>query len=198
MYTKTKYSHFDMLKWTSYDIIKFIVLALIPVILYEIFDFKWLHLPWLPIALIGTAVAFVVGFQNNASYGRIWEARKIWGGIVNASRSWGIMVNDFITNDSTNEKATEDELKQIKKELIFRHVGWLTCLRHAMRAKKPWEEFLRFKTNRIWSELSGIQEFTFTLEEELEPYLSKDDFNYILSKSNKATHSISLQSKQLN
>jgi putative membrane protein len=107
------------------------------------------------------------------------------------------MVNDFITNDSTNEKATEDELKQIKKELIFRHVGWLTCLRHAMRAKKPWEEFLRFKTNRIWSELSGIQEFTFTLEEELEPYLSKDDFNYILSKSNKATHSISLQSKQL-
>ena len=76
-----------MIKWTSHDIIKFLILALIPVVLYEIFDLKWLHLPWLPIALIGTAVAFVVGFQNNAAYDRIWEARKIWGGIVNASRS---------------------------------------------------------------------------------------------------------------
>lgn len=197
MYTKTKYSHFDMLKWTSLDTLKFIVLALIPVILYEIFDLKWLHLPWLPIALIGTAVAFVIGFQNNASYGRIWEARKIWGGIVNSSRSWGIMVNDFITNDSTEVKATEDELKQIKKKLIFRHIGWLTSLRHAMRAKKPWEEFMRYKTNRIWNELAGIQEFTFTLEEELEPYLSKEEFTYVLSKTNKATHLISLQSKQL-
>ena len=71
-----------MLKWTSLDTLKFIVLALIPVILYEVFDYKWLHLPWLPIALIGTAVAFIIGFKNNASYERLWEARKIWGGIV--------------------------------------------------------------------------------------------------------------------
>lgn len=197
MYTKIKYSRLDMLKWTSHDTLKFIVLALIPVILYEVFDYKWLHLPWLPIALIGTAVAFVIGFQNNAAYGRIWEARKIWGGIVNTSRAWGIMVNDFITNEFTEKKATDEELKQIKKELIYRHIGWMTALRHAMRAKKPWEEFLKYKTNRIWSEMSGIQEFTFTLEEELEPYLAKQEFDYVLSKTNKATHSISLQSKQL-
>ena len=50
-------------------------------------------------ALIGTAVAFILSFQNNATYGRIWEARKIWGGIVNTSRAWAIMVNDFVVND---------------------------------------------------------------------------------------------------
>ncbi len=172
-------------------------MALIPVILYEVFNLKWLHLPWLPIALIGTAVAFVVGFQNNASYGRIWEARKIWGGIVNASRSWGILVNDYITNDFAEEKATEAEIKPIKKELIYRHFAWLTSLRYAMRAPKPWEHFLKYKTNRIWNEMAGIHEFTYTLEEVLEPYVSKNDFDYILSKTNKATHTISLQSKQL-
>jgi hypothetical protein len=32
---------------------------------------RWLLLPWLPIALLGTAVAFVVGFKNNASYGKL-------------------------------------------------------------------------------------------------------------------------------
>jgi putative membrane protein len=197
MHTKIKYTHLEMIKWTSHDIIKFMVMALIPVILYEAFDLKWLHLPWLPIALIGTAVAFVVGFQNNAAYGRIWEARKIWGGIVNASRSWGIIVSDFITNDFAEINASEEEIKQIKKELIYRHIAWMTSLRHAMRAPKPWEHFLKYKTNKKWSENAGIREFKFTVEEELEPYLSKKDFDYVLSKTNKATHTISLQSRQL-
>lgn len=197
MYTKAKYSHLDMLKWTRHDSLKFIFMAFIPVILYVTFDLKWLHLPWLPIALIGTAVAFVVGFQNNAAYDRIWEARKIWGGITNASRAWAIMVNDYITNDFADEDASMEELKAIRKELIYRHIGWITSLRYAMRAPKPWEEFLTIKTNRIWSEYAEIREFKFTLAEELEPYVSKEDFDYILSKTNKAAQTISLQSKQL-
>ena len=197
MYTKVKYSNITMVKWTRVETFLFLILALIPVILYEIFDLKWLHLPWLPIALIGTAVAFVIGFQNNASYDRIWEARKIWGGIVNESRSWGIMVNDFITNDFADEKISEEELKQIKKELIFRHIGWMTSLRYALRAPKPWENFLTFRSNKSWSKRVNIQEFKFTLEEELDTYVSKEELDYVLSKTNKATHCISLQSKQL-
>ncbi len=133
MYTKTKYSTIELIKWTREEILKFLILAIIPVILHEVFNLKWLDLPWLPVSLIGTAVAFVIGFQNNASYDRIWEARKIWGGIVNASRSWGILVNDFITNEFTEKKISEEDFKQIKKELIFRHIAWLTSLRHAMR-----------------------------------------------------------------
>lgn len=197
MYTKIKYSVSDMVRWTRNETFKFLILALIPVILYEIFNLKWLHLPWLPIALVGTAVAFVIGFQNSAAYDRIWEARKIWGGIVNVSRSWGIMVNDFITNDFTEEKATEDEFKKIKKELIFRHIGWITTLRYAMRAQKQWEQFLKYKTNRQWSERANIHEFKYSLEETLKPYLSTKEYDYLMSKTNKSTHSISLQSKQL-
>ncbi len=197
MYTKVKYSNITMVKWTSIESFQFLLLALFPVILYEVFELKWLHLPWVPIALIGTAVAFVIGFQNNASYDRIWEARKIWGGIVNSSRSWGIMVNDFISNEYAEEKANEVELKEIKKELIYRHIAWMTSLRHTLRAPKPWENFLSFKSNRRWSRKIDIREFKYTLEEELEPYVSKTEFDYLLSKTNKATHSISLQSKQL-
>ena len=137
MFTRITYSHFQMARWTQVETFKFLILALIPVILYEVFDLKWLHLPWLPIALIGTAVAFVVGFQNNASYDRIWEARKIWGGIVNASRAWGILVNDYITNEFADEKASKEEIQQIKKELIYRHIGWLTSLRYAICHTEP-------------------------------------------------------------
>jgi predicted membrane chloride channel (bestrophin family) len=38
--------------------------------------------PFTPVALIGTTVAFMIGFQNNAAYYGIWEARKLWGGIT--------------------------------------------------------------------------------------------------------------------
>ena len=29
--------------------------------------------------LLGTALAFFIGFNNNQAYDRWWEARKIWG-----------------------------------------------------------------------------------------------------------------------
>ena len=98
MHTGKYYSFLEVITWTRKDIYFLLVLSAIPTILYEVFDFKWMAIPWLPIALLGTAVAFVVGFKNNASYDRLWEARRIWGSIVNTSRIWGIMVKDYITD----------------------------------------------------------------------------------------------------
>ena len=90
MHTGKHYTLREVLYWTRREIFGLLALGTIPTVLYEVWDIK-LTIPWLPIALIGTAVAFIVGFKNNATYGRIWEARQIWGAIVNASRpgeSW--------------------------------------------------------------------------------------------------------------
>jgi putative membrane protein len=197
MYTKKNYSVKDMAWWTRQDTALLLVIALIPVIVYQVFDQKWLHLPWLPIAVVGTAVAFIISFQNNATYDRVWEARKIWGGIVNTSRAWGMVVNDFITNDFTDENASNADLEAIRKELIFRHIAWLTALRHAMRQEKPWEHFVEHPSNKEWRDAVPTREHTHPLEEEIAPYLSDKEFTYALSKSNKSTHVIALQSKQL-
>ena len=158
---------------------------------------NFLHLPWLPIALIGTAVAFIVGFKNNASYGRLWEARQIWGGIVNSSRSWAIMVNDFITKEHAQNNISEEELKKVKLRLIKRHIAWMTAHRYNLRQPKPWEIFLQNKANAEHSARYDIQEKKYPFEDAVAPYLSKEEQNYIASKSNKATHLIALQSKHL-
>jgi len=60
-----------------------------------------LEVSWLPLSVIGTAVAFYVGFKNNQAYDRLWEARKIWGGIINISRAWGSTVKAFVTDQFT-------------------------------------------------------------------------------------------------
>ncbi len=46
----------------------------------------------LPLALYGSAIGVIVGFRNNSAYSRWWEARTLWGQIVNNSRSFGRQV----------------------------------------------------------------------------------------------------------
>jgi putative membrane protein len=195
MYTKKIYTAFQMSMWTRYETILFLIVILAWVSGYYFLDLSWLKIPWTPLALIGTAVAFVIGFQNNAAYGRIWEARKIWGGIVNTSRTFGMFLQDMLTNEHTETALSEGELKEEIKTLTYRHIGWMTALRFAMRAPKPWETTVNEKSNQEW----GIKppEFTTKLEKELKPYISESDFEYVMSKNNKQTALLYLQSHHL-
>ena len=128
MHAGKKFSLKEVLFWTRKDIFFLLFIALIPTFCYVVLEWKFLSIPWLPIALLGTAVAFMVGFKNNASYERTWEARKAWGAIVNASRSWGIMVRDYISNKHAIQPLSEKELETIRLQLIHRHFGLLISL----------------------------------------------------------------------
>jgi putative membrane protein len=195
MYTKSTYKATEMAIWTRFETLVFIIIGVVWVCAYYFLDLNWLRIPWTPLALIGTAVAFVIGFQNNAAYGRIWEARKIWGGIVNTSRTFGVFVQDMITNEHALQKLSEKELRSEMKTLTYRHIAWMTALRHAMRILKPWEITSSSRTNSEW----GIKppERESTLEEDLKPYLSANDFDYISSKDNKQTALLYQQSHHL-
>ena len=197
MFIKKKYSVWQMFWLTRVETFIFFLIALIPAILFVIFDWAFLQVPWTPIALIGTAVAFLIGFQNNAAYGRIWEARKIWGGVVNSSRSWVMMIKDMITNERVKEPLPRNEVDEIIRRMVYRHIGWMTALRHAMRQTKPWEVFLHSKSNREWAEMMHIPEQEISLSDDLRTVLSEEDHSYVMSKTNKAAALLSLQSKDL-
>ncbi len=107
-------------------------------VLYKEVGFHWIAIPWLPVSLVGTALAFYIGFKNNQAYDRIWEARKIWGAIVNSSRSWGTMVNSFVRNRENTQLSTQD-LHKIKQRLVYRHIAWLYTLREQLLVPAQWE-----------------------------------------------------------
>ncbi len=181
--------------WTRFETFAFIFIITAWVAAHFFLDIAWLKIPWTPLALIGTAVAFVIGFQNNAAYGRIWEARKIWGGIVNTSRTFGMFVQDMITNEHATTAVTKEALQEEIKVLTYRHIAWMTALRHAMRASKPWETTGKHKTNREWN--VHPPERDSTLEADIQPYISDSDYNYVMSKNNKQTALLYLQSHHL-
>ena len=197
MYTKYKYSFRDLVLWTRLETFVFFFLAAIPTVLFEVCGLRWLQVPWTPIALVGTAVAFLIGFQNNAAYERTWEARKIWGGIINQSRSWAMMIRDMVTNEYANEPASEEELARHRTVLIHRHIAWLTTLRHAMRARKPWELFVDKHTNKEWYEKICIPERDTELADDLRSTLTEDDRQRVLRKTNKSAAILTLQSEHL-
>ncbi len=195
MHIKKRYTAFEMAIWTRYETLLFLVIILAWVAAFFFLKLDWLRVPWTPIALIGTAVAFVIGFQNNSAYGRIWEARKIWGGIVNTSRTFGMFLQDMVTNEYAGTKVAEEELQEEIKILTYRHIAWMTALRHAMREAKPWETILKQRTNREWGMVPPEMESN--LEDDLKLYISKQDLEHVLAKSNKQTALLYLQSHHL-
>jgi len=193
MYKQRRFPFKNVLVWTKRELIFFLIMATVITILYELLGIKWLQVPFTPVALVGTAVAFMIGFQNNAAYDRIWEARKIWGGIVNTSRSLIISVKDsfYLHRADANKDETE-----IIKIITNRHIAWLTALRYAMRTKKPWEA--------SYASIHKKEKFTYhvpehetPLEDEIKPYLSQAEYDQVMASDNKPNAIISLQSKHL-
>lgn len=195
MHIKKTYTALEMAWWTRFETLLFVVIILIWVSLYYFLKLDWLKIPWTPLALIGTAVAFVIGFQNNAAYGRIWEARKIWGGIVNTSRTFGMFLQDMLTNEHAKDALSDAEIQAEVKILTYRHIAWMTALRHAMRVAKPWETTVNHKTNQEWD--TRPPEKDSSLVKDLKPYISRDDFEYLTNKNNKQTALLYLQSHHL-
>ena len=160
---------------------------------YELFDQNWLKIPWLPMSVIGIAVAFFLGFKNNAAYDRLWEARKIWGAIVNTSRSWAVSVRDLI--EDTFTAIHQDELDVIHRELIDRHIAWLTALRHQLRERKRWEHRNKKKEEAYFR--SVVPEYIISLEDDIDPFLTAQEKIKVLNASNCATILLANQSGRL-
>src|SRR5690349_17316343 len=104
----------------------------VAVVAYQCLGWKWAAIPWLPISLIGTAVAFYVGFKNNQAYDRSWEARIIWGGITNLSRAFAASTRAFITDEFSKNPISKEKIDHEVKTLLYRHLAWLYALKHSM------------------------------------------------------------------
>lgn len=83
-------------------------------------------LPVMPLAIpafLGTAISVILSFKLSQSYDRWWEARKIWGGIVNDSRTLILQLQSFLPGG--NEEAI--------KQVAFRQIAWCYSLGQSLR-----------------------------------------------------------------
>ena len=137
MYTQYRFPILPAIRWT-FEIIPAVgAWSAGLVAAHHLLDLSWVQLPGLPVGVLGTAVAFYLGFKGSAAYDRLWEARKIWGGIVNTSRTWGVYVTTLVT-DLELKGPSSTSLAEVHRQLVYRHVAWLAALRTQLRRLKTW------------------------------------------------------------
>src|SRR5688572_1829127 len=96
-------------------------------------------LPEMPLTIptfIGTAISILLSFKLNQSYDRWWEARKVWGSIVNDSRSFVIQLHALIA------KGNDDSIKK----LAYRQIAWCYSLGQSLRGLNPTENLENYLT----------------------------------------------------
>jgi putative membrane protein len=112
-------------------------------VLYVQFDQKWLALDNLPMPLIGTALALLVAVRNNNAYARWWEARQLWGGVVNYSRTLARQVRLYLPDEP------------VAPILVGLQVAYAHALRCHLRRQEPWDQIENFVTPDMLAQLHG-------------------------------------------
>lgn len=94
-------------------------------------------LPSMPLtipAFIGTAISILLSFKLSQSYDRWWEARKVWGAIVNDSRSFVIQLQTLTVKGNDT----------IIKKIAFRQIAWCYSLGQSLRGLNPIKDLEKF------------------------------------------------------
>lgn len=111
---------------------------------YHFLEVEALVINFTPIGVLGSALAIFIAFRNNSAYGRWWEARQIWGGLVNHSREFARMTINFVDVCIRANPDRKEEMDAFKKELIYRHIAFVNALRLHLRKQEHWEEIEPF------------------------------------------------------
>ena len=83
--------------------------------------------------LLGIALSLFLGFRNNASYQRWWEARMLWGQLVYDARSLTRQVLSFIDDDNEHGRETQ-------RTMVYLTIAFAHAVRHRLRGTPPWAD----------------------------------------------------------
>lgn len=126
-----------------YEIIIIALYASLIALLYESYHFTRISIPLAVPAVLGTVISLLLGFRSNQAYDRWWEARHIWGAIVNDSRTLARQIISF-----THDSYENDDVQSFKERMIRRQIAWCFSLSRHLRgepATKGLEKYISKK-----------------------------------------------------
>ena len=124
-----------MLRYVGRPLLALVAWDFAIVIAYKVFHWEWVGSRHIPLALYGGAIGFVVGFRNNSAYARWWEARGLWGQIVNNSRS---LARQIVTTIRSPDPAQQGAVHALQQKLIYLQIAYVHALRQHLRGLEPW------------------------------------------------------------
>lgn len=112
------------------DLLLVSIYAILVAILYTNFHVTRITIPISVPMILGTVISLLLGFRSNQAYDRWWEARIIWGAIVNDSRTYARQITGFVS------ESHEPKLSQrFRENCVKRQVAWCFALSHSLRGQ---------------------------------------------------------------
>ena len=142
-------------------------------ILYEYYGHHHITISFSISAVMGTAIAILLGFRTSAAYERWWEARKIWGGIVNDSRTLIRQANGFI---DSGEQKVEDVRKMAKYQIAFNY-ALSTSLRKLPLSREVEKNLSEVDYSTIHNQLNIPNAILKLMEDNLATIFKKGNIN---------------------
>lgn len=90
---------------------------------------------FIPVSFFGAILSVFLAFRNNNAYGRWWEARQLWGDMVNASRMMGLQTMTLIASKDPNysSEREEEKITALRSEVVYRHLAYINLVRMQLR-----------------------------------------------------------------
>ena len=154
----------QMLAYVGRPLLLLLLYDLAVVVAYKVLHWEWVALPHIPLSLFGSAIGIIVAFRNQSSYARWWEARTLWGALVNNSRSWARQVTTVMMplND-----AEADELREYQRRLVYQEIAHVIALRQHLRGLEPWEELTPLLSEREIGELRDQRNVPLAIQQQM-------------------------------
>lgn len=141
MILKKLFNPIAVARYMRWELTASTTIAVVVYFLYANQHLEKVGLPFSVAAILGSALAIFLAFRNNNSYNRWWEARTIWGSIINNSRIFARQVIANADSALAGGKVDAASIDNYKKEVVYRQIAFAHALRLHLRGQKSFEEF---------------------------------------------------------
>jgi ion channel-forming bestrophin family protein len=132
-----------------YEVLAITVYTLVINILYNNYHVGNISIPIAVPMVLGTVLSLLLAFRSNQAYDRWWEARTVWGAIVNDSRS---LARQMLT--LTDDPYKSDEFKHFQDQFVKRQIAWNYALGQSLRGLDPLKGLDRLLSKRELNQLA--------------------------------------------
>lgn len=156
MIIKRNFNPIKIAGYVGFELVFAIAMAIAAFVLHKQ-SITAIELPFSIAAILGSALAIFIAFRNNSSYGRWWEARTLWGGIINSSRVLARLIITFTDSHAHQPNYDKGRSEQFKKELIYKVIAWVHALRLHLRTQDHWYDLKPFLPEQEFTDLQKSQ-----------------------------------------
>jgi putative membrane protein len=156
MIVKRNFNPIKVIQYVKTELIFAVAIAVTVFVLHKQ-GVTAISFPFSIAAILGSALAIFIAFRNNSSYSRWWEARTLWGGIINSSRVLARLIITFTDSHAHQQNYDKERSELFKREMIYKVIAWVHALRLHLRKNDNWQELKPFLSEQEFIELQKSQ-----------------------------------------